>query len=570
MISAGAIAAIQKDWRVFPPACKILTEDEQVTLLNYTPTQRVVVDAWAANNRIYVCKYRQAKITTVLVLALLGQVMVGAGLQGLVIANAVDTGLVAFGRANYAYANLPQAVQIPLLGGRSDPAKKQIMFLHRGGIRVLTGRVSRSAIGNSPDRVLLTEYAEYDNVTEFNAHFFPSVNKRPNAKIAIETTPGRFNSAQHKLWLNSLAGNSRFTAVFLPWWLDDSCRPVDPAWNPASFRPTLEELRYFERLSSLYKLDPAFFHHRAAFRRDSILTDFNESPELFDHKYPPGPLQGWVASNSPAIPADVAERLLAGDSIPFGRSLYPIPDEEPHRGLSDVALYELPDPDQGTLYLLTCDPAGFGATGDPSGLIVWNAKTGREVAVWLGRTDPNIMADRAMKIQAFFGTRRTMMVIESNKGEMLAALIAMKARNVFCYKEKSPGLFASAKTNEEANSALVDMLRHGKMTPRNKETITQLSAWDGVARSKRVSSEETGDKHHFELAVCCRLAAWTFRYDATYERALTGVLPPVQQDFAPQGDYTVDVNAQMWAMLNASDKRRKAGEPVIHGVGGVR
>lgn len=569
-LNAGAIRAIQRDWRVFPPACKIVTEDEQVTLLDYTPTQRQVVDAWSQHNRIFVCKYRQAKVTTVLVLAVLGMVMVTEGVQGLIIANAVDTGVVAFGRANFAYTQLPDQARIPLLGGRADPAKKQITFTHRGGIRVITGKVSKSAIGNSPDRVLLTEYAEYEHVLEFQKHFFPSVNKRANAKVAIETTPGLHGSVQHNLWLKSLAGNSRFTSVFLPWWVDESCRPIEPDFDPASIHPTVDELRYFERLHKHTAFDERFLRDRIAFRRLSIDSDFNGDPNLFDHKYPPGPLQGWVATTRPAIPQDVVDTLMREDGVAYGHSPYRIPDKEPHTGVTDVTVYALPSEDSEHRYLITCDPAGFGQTGDPSGLVVWDAITGREVAMWLGRTDPNTMAHRAQKIQVYYGVSRTMMVVESNKGEMLAALREMKARNVFYYKDGHPGLFSSEKVNDEAHNALVDLLRRGLLRPKNKETLTQLAAWDGKARTKRVVSGDTGETHHFELAICCRLAAWVFTYVPAYKNMLLGKYKQVPSVRTTEDRVFIDPEAALFSMLPKPVYKDTRDGGMIHGVGGCR
>jgi hypothetical protein len=570
-IDAKAILAIRRDWRVFPPACKIVREDEAVAFLDYTPAQRTVVDALYEHKRIYVTKYRQAKITTVLVLAILGQVMVNEGLQGLVIANAIDTGKVAFGRANYAYTNLPAPVQVPLLGGRADPAAKQIMFSHRGTIRVLTGKVSTSAIGNSPDRVLLTEYAEYVGIGEFNKHFNPSVNKRANAQIAIETTPGLHGSIQHKLWLNSYAGMSRYHAVFLPWWIDDSCKPIDPAYKRELFRPTIEELRFFEGLHAQNPIRDEDLYDRIAFRRLSIISDFDEDPASFDHKYPPGPLRGWVSSTTPKIPPDILEKLLASDAIPYKKTFYTIPDAPNYASVPDVCVYEAPNDSPDHLYLLTSDPAGLSASGDPSGIVVWDVHTGLDVAVWLGVTDANLLAHRVRAIQHYYGEKRCMIAAESNKGELLAALIALKTPNLFAYKQGSVGLYASAKTNDEARAALVAFLRAGTMAPRNKETIAELSAWDGESSGKRMVSGESGERHHFELAVCCRIAAWVFRYHDAYSRAHASA-PRRRAAVATRDDgvFYPDPGDTLYAMLRKEIDRRGQRGPVIHGVGGCK
>ena len=169
-------------------------------------------------------------------------------------------------------------------------------------------------------------------------NIFPTVNKRPNAKVVLESTPGRAGSHHEQMWQSSLEGNSRFTPVFLEWWRDDSCRIVA---NDLNFKP--DEVEYQQRhkdmgLASL------------AFRQRALGTEFVGDARLFSSKYPSDPYDGWLGSTNPVMPADLLKPALAAAK----------PD--PPMGMFNIFEIDKPLPD--TAYLITADPAGFGSTGD--------------------------------------------------------------------------------------------------------------------------------------------------------------------------------------------------------------
>lgn len=494
VINVAAVDAIQKELAAgrthrFVESSRIVREDESVGLLTLEPQQREVLDAWALHRWVMVVKYRQAKISTALALSLLGHVEYTPGIQGVFIAERYDTAETVWNRASYAYGNQPPETKIPLFDG-TGASNRMMRFKHNGAIRVISGGGKAPAIGNSPDRIVVTEYPDVPDHDNFNVHFFPTVNKRPNARVAFEHTPGSFQSVPHTMWLKALEGKGRFHPIFLKWWLDPSIVPIDEQGKPtscASLVPTNEELRLIEVMPGVTKA-------HLQFRRDALDTEFHGDVFLFDHKYPKGPYDGWISSTNPAIPMQALQWLMT--------SAKTVKDHTEH-------IYEDPEEDSDCPYLITCDPAGWGETGDPSAVTVWNAWDRREVATWSGREDPGQLAQRLMKLQKRYGVKRTQVAVESNKGECLSALRAYGCPNLYNHSEHQPGFPASTQTNADALTDLVDLLRHQDITIRTQATLHQLMSWDGTGRKRKAKSAE--GTHHFDRAVTCRIAAYIFR-----------------------------------------------------------
>jgi hypothetical protein len=473
----------------FVSSCRIVREDQTVGLVDLEPQQREVLDAWEQHRWIMVVKYRQAKVSTALALALMGMVEYTEAVQGLFIAERYDTAETVWNRASYAYTHQPPETKMPLFKG-TTAADRQMRFAHNGTVRVISGGGSAPAIGNSPDAVVVTEYPDVPDHDRFNQHFFPTINKRPNARVAFEHTPGLYASVPHTMWLKALEGKGRFHPVFLKWWLDPSIVPITEDGRRRScvdLVPTNEELALVEQLPGITKA-------HLQFRRDSLDTEFHGDTVLFHHKYPNSPYDGWVSNTNPAVPMQAVQWLLARATQ--------VPDHVEH-------LYEDPEEDQDCPYLITCDPAGWGETGDPSALKVWHGWDRREVLTWSGREDPGLLADRIMRIQKFFGVKRTVVAVESNKGECLSALRAKGCPNLYNHSEHQPGFPASTQTNADALTDLVDLLRHQDIHVRTQATLHQLLAWDGTGRKKKVKSAE--GTHHYDQAVVCRIAAYIFR-----------------------------------------------------------
>ena len=460
----------------FVSMCQILREDESIGYLNPTPTQLKLLDAVHRNRWVIVNKYRQAKITTISVMLLLRDCQYLEGVKGLLIAERQDTAEDIFERILFAYRRLPDSVRMPLVPGRRA-GTTQMHFIHGGGIKVLTAGGRSPAIGRSIDRLVLTEFGEALWQSKAAVNIFPTVNKRPNARVILESTPGRAGSHHEQMWLSALEKKGRFRPLFLKWWEDQSCR-IDPT----GFQPTPAEAKY---LAAHKGMDLG----NLAFRRQALETEMVGDPRLFSSKYPGDPYDGWLGSANPVMPADALRKLLEGA----------VSDPPTNR----IGVHAFEHSRIGSRYMITADPAGFGGSGDNSALIVWDALERRDVAFWEGREDPGKFAARLLRAQKQYNN--ALLAVESHAAAVIAILRDRGTKNLLWTDRNHPGWYATNKRVQEAEARVVQMLRQEELNIRSKRVLHQLLHYDG-SRKKRVRQTE-GTTHHFDLARTTVMAA---------------------------------------------------------------
>ena len=495
-----AVLELLREPETFFSSCKILGEDDFIQYADPTPAQVQVLRATAAHRWILVNKYRQAKITTCAAIGvLLRDCMYGRGISGIVIAQDQPTSEMAFERILYAYDTLPDKVKAPLSTGKKK-GTQHIAFWHGGSIRVLTMGSRTPGVGRGISRILITEIGESIQQRRMMIGLFPAFNKRPNARVIVESTPGRSGSPHEHMWRASLDGRGRFHPVFLKWWLDNSCVAAPP--DGADAAQTTEERVYTS------KHDGITTGH-VYFRRLSLENEFVGDPRLFGAKYPSDAHDGWVGSLNPTLPSDVIKNLLAesvreADAVDAG-----------------YGCVELEPPDETQPYLVTADPSGFGESGDPSAFTVWNAHTGIEVAFWEGREDPSRFASRCMRVQARYAgndERGALLAVESNAAACVSSLKDRGCKRLLWTNRYHPGWYATAQRLQAAEERLVKMLRSGELTVRSRKVLHQLLDYDGSRRDARVSND-FDEVHHFDLARTCVIAADVLSSRRFYEDA---------------------------------------------------
>jgi len=472
----GKIRALFATPDAFVSMCQIVREDESTGYMEPTHTQKKLLKAYDENNWLMVNKFRQAKITTISVMLLLRDCMYLSGVKGLLIAERQDTAEDIFERILFAYNRLPDDVRMPLTPGKKAGAT-QMQFVHGGGIKVLTAGGRSPAIGRSIDRLVITEFGEAQWQRKAAINIFPTVNKRPNAKVILESTPGRAGSHHEQMWRSALEGTSRFAPLFLEWWEDDSCREV-----VENFEPTVSEKEYLGRHDGMIE-------HNLAFRRRGLNTEFVGDSRLFSCKYPSDPYDGWLGTTNPVMPADVLKPWLAKAKA------------DPQ--MSAWGCHEFEGPKPGRNYLITADPAGFGSTGDKSALTVWDAVDWKEVAFWEDRETPDRFAQRLKQIQLRYN--QALLAVESNATACIAILKDQGTRNLLWTDRNHPGWYATQKRIQESEARLVQMLRERDIVIQSRGTLHQLLNYDG-SRKKRVRGED-GILHHFDRARTAVMAA---------------------------------------------------------------
>jgi hypothetical protein len=472
----GKIRALFATPDAFVSMCQIVREDESTGYMEPTHTQKKLLKAYDENRWLMVNKFRQAKITTVSVMLLLRDCMYLSGVKGLLIAERQDTAEDIFERILFAYNKLPDDVRMPLTPGKKAGAT-QMQFVHGGGIKVLTAGGRSPAIGRSIDRLVITEFGEAQWQRKAAINIFPTVNKRPNAKVILESTPGRAGSHHEQMWRSALEGSSRFHPLFLEWWEDDSCREMEE-----DFTPSVTELEYMKRHAGMSK-------YNLAFRRRGLNTEFVGDTRLFSCKYPSDPYDGWLGTTNPVMPAEVLKPWLAKAKADPPMSMH--------------GCHEFDAPIPGRKYLITADPAGFGSTGDKSALTVWDAQDWREVAFWEDRETPDRFGQRLVRIQKRYN--QALLAVESNATACIAILKDQGTRNLLWTDRNHPGWYATQKRVQESEARLVQMLREGDIYIRSRGTLHQLLNYDG-SKKKRVRGED-GILHHFDRARTAVMAA---------------------------------------------------------------
>jgi len=515
-IHPGKVRALFSTPDAFVSMCQILREDETIGYLNPTPIQHRVLEAYDNHNWIMVNKFRQAKVTTISVMLLLRDCMYLEGVKGLLIAERQDTAEDIFERILFAYNRLPDDVRMPLEGGRKAGAT-QMHFCHGGGIKVLTAGGRSPAIGRSIDRLVITEFGEAQWQRKAAINIFPTVNKRPNAKVVLESTPGRLGSHHEQMWRSALEGRSRFHPVFLEWWKDESCRS-----SSKGFIPTEEEVAYMCRHSGMLP-------ENGAFRHQALGTEFVGDPRLFSSKYPSDPYDGWLGSMDPVMPAEALKEAL-------DKAI-----QDPPLGMFDC--HEIDRPIPGRSYLITADPAGFGASGDKSALTVWDAQECREVAFWEGRESPDRFERRLVQVQSRY--TGAMIAVESNAAACIAILKENGAKNLLWTDRTHPGWYATSKRVQEAEALLVRMLHQRDIELRSRGLLHQLLSYDG-SRKKRVKGID-GVTHHFDRARTAVMAA-----DILSKRYFTRNEPAVPSERIPGQVTIADLDKSKSAKIAAA------------------
>ena len=477
-MNAGSVEQVLQVPEAFVSLCKITREDQSVGFLHPTKAQIQVIRAIEKHNWVFVTKYRQAKITTITIMhLLLRDCMYIPGIEGMLIADTFDTAEMAFRRLRYAYQNLPDALKVPLEKGSSG-SKKELRFVHGGGISIHTLEGRAPAVGRSIDRLHITELGEATHQQRAIVNLFPGINKRENAKMIIESTPGKAGTHHEQMWHMALdpESGSRFHPVFLGWWTDDSCTVK----VPKGFVPTESELEFMRQHRGMTM-------EHTAFRRERLGSEFVGDERLVSSKYPSNPYDGWLGSKRPKLPDHVLLEML-------NRA-----QKEPDVGSHGCCEYEAPV--VGQVYEVIADPTGFG-DADPAALTVFNMRTGDEVASWSEVEEPDIFAVRLSRVAEHYNDAK--IVVESNNTGCITALKTMPGVKI-TYSKRQPGWWATSQRIAQAEFDLVRQLRESIINIRCWEGVQQLRRYDG--KFKRREADDSGVTHHFDRARTYIMAA---------------------------------------------------------------
>jgi hypothetical protein len=462
-----------------------------------TPIQARVAELYDQKQHIWINKYRQAMISTLSIMLLLRDCMYLPGMRGVIVTQKEDLHKDLMKRIILAYEELPPEFRVPIKNGtRLTPSG--IEFEHGGWIVPVTAGSESPAVGFSPDRAIISEACEMDDeaFARLTRKFMPAIVRKPFAKIVMESTPGQAETNMHRLWLSTLRGASRFTPLHLRWFQDRRAMVFDE-------RIHLDENDYTYRERT--GLGNALSDAALRFRKIT-LPDFDNKDEEFENKYPPDARSGWLAQQSQVF--DRAPlNALRGEAVKD-------PPVDHDAGCRIITPYV-----PGRSYLITADPANFGAVGDNSALTVWDTHTWEEVAFWEGREQPDKFYERLVQVAKAYGHEQILddesvsivqVAIESNAAAVLGAAVFDGKLSLYHDDDDKPGWNASTKTIQEAEADTNTMLRDKSLRVRSLSLIDQLSMFDGRKRDRRVIRND-GTQSHYDRARTAIMAAHIFK-----------------------------------------------------------
>ena len=461
--------------------CTIFDEREgRLRRIRPTPYQERVVKRLSKTSRLMVIKYRQAYVTTIAVLWLLCEIMPRKGWQGYLIADTHDTSSEAFSRLLQAYENFPESVK------RAFPAERagasHLVFRGGGGIKTLTAGSKHLAIGRSIDRLVCSEIGMWPDLQRSLKYLTPAYRKRPHSKVLFESTPGPAGC-----WMETMHRQGTFDTEFLLW-----------------------------------KNDPAIVAYPGgpeAFKADLLSGEYAGDELVWENQYPSDEFSGYTTISTPSLPTAVLQ-LMLGTAIP------------------NLALPR----EANATHIITSDPAGFGASGDPSGITVWAISDSvRDVYSWAGRIDPGDLATKIMALQAQYDAQ--VVAVESNAAACVQALRMANCPGLHWTTKDKPGWQATEASRLQAVGALAGLLRTGKMTIRSRDTLTQCLTYD-AGNVARIAG------HHHDLVVCAYIAASLAERYTKQDRIPSPIL-------LPESDPNRGMPVSVWRKMKARQDARR-------------
>ena len=395
---------------------------------------------------------------------LYGRTMMNPGYRGYLVADEKGTAEEAFAMVNTAYNGQPDMLKVKA----NLQGTRHLTFSNASRLKILYATKRQLGIGHSSDTLVLTEFGLWQNAARSMFKLAPTYRKRPHSKVLIESTPGPKGCLMETMCLNSMAGKGDWKHIFLDWTKDLTCT-IPP---PEGFEPDNGELAYIEK-------HPGITMGHIYFRRMLLEGEMKGDVRLFDNQYPPDPYSGFIVMGTPAIPLDALQKQLTMATVP--------------EQVGEV--WSLSERSITDRILIVVDPNGYGETGDPSAITVWDMVTKRLVAYWTGRIDPGLLANKTIRLQKTYGAE--IVAVESNNSACIQSCVDKGCESLYHTSRAHPGFYMTQGSKQNGISKAVDMLRTGWDIGAT-EVLQQLYAYSSVDRK---------DGHHFDLAITVFIAA---------------------------------------------------------------
>ena len=226
--------------------------------------------------RAIVLKGRQQGCSTYIQARFFHQVITSRGKKAFILTHDKEATKNLFGMAQRFYENLE-----PGLVPKPDTANAKELYFKEFDSGYAVGTAGNRAVGRSQTVQLFhgSEVAYWAFAEDHSKGILQAISNESGTEIILESTANGIGNYYHQRWLNGMAEDSEYQAIFLPWYWQD-----EYTYNAENLHLTDEE----DHLFKLYESNGLTLEH-LAWRRVKIAEfskDFDAGRDLFTVEYP--------------------------------------------------------------------------------------------------------------------------------------------------------------------------------------------------------------------------------------------------------------------------------------------
>ena len=271
----------------------------------------------------------------------------------------------------------------------TSPQEKRMRPGLRSKIMIETA-VDKNALRSATVHNLhMSEIAFWPYPRETYTSAMQAVPTHPKTCVIIESTANGVGNFFYDLWQRAKRGESEFTPLFFPWFLEDEYKmPV-----PDDFQLTEEE----KELKEEFDLSD----EQIVWRRWCIQANCGGDIEMFKQEYPCTDTEAFIASGRPVFDTNLLEKALKECKKPIkegnlveenGRIVF----RTAYKGY--LKIWEEPKDED---YIIGIDTSQGLEKGDYSCMAVWSRKR-KKVAEWHGHMAPDLLGKEAVKLAKYY------------------------------------------------------------------------------------------------------------------------------------------------------------------------
>ncbi len=437
---------------------KIRNKRAQVVPFGINEAQEVIMDYINEDDkrgkpkRYIVLKARQMGMSTLFEGLIFHDTANNENKNALIIAHEEQASQNLFAMSKLFYENLPEEIRpmkkysngkvLAFENPEADESKKAINPGLRSKIFIATagaGEVGRSATIHS---LHVSELAFFPDAKTTMLGLLQAVPDEKNTLVVLESTANGVGDFFHEMWQKAVKGENEFTPIFLPWFTDSGyTRPFFTDGERQQFIDEVNSTTKDNNSNTVRTYEYELMHkhnltlEQMNWRKYTIQNKCQGDEYLFMQEYPSTAEEAFISSGRPKFPAHVLKK-------------YQTLQKEPKRGylqedkngkiffLEDIKGYISiwQDPHPEAFYSVGADVAEGLVKGDYSCGVVGDNNTFDVVAMWHGKTDPDLFGAELVKLAKYYN--EAYLGVENNNHGLttLSTIKKMEYWNLFFSK----------------------------------------------------------------------------------------------------------------------------------------